>query len=192
MTSGLSNFKDYAEFISHIVTSLSLVGILLTYVMSMKQINFSTMQKCITDFRNIIKENDGKEKTLHYIDLVNEELFYIENGYLSLDVAIEWVDGMIDFLPFLIKDKNVEPSLKFKLFDTHENITHYLKDYPRVRRAISLKRDIEFEKVRNFINYKEDKSELKNERDELIFQIITNLKLGWWDRLRLKGKIANR
>jgi hypothetical protein len=84
MDLGINTGKDIAEFISYIVTSLSLVGILLTYIWSKKQIHFSTMEKCINDFRNILQLKDEKNKedlAWQYIDLVNEEFFYLEKNY---------------------------------------------------------------------------------------------------------------
>lgn len=39
----------------------------------------------------------------NYIDLVNEELFYIQRGYLPTDIAKEWIDGTIDYIPITNK-----------------------------------------------------------------------------------------
>ena len=67
-----------------------------------KQIHFSAMDKFIKDFRNFQTGGSSMqdERALQYIELVNEELFYMERGYLPIEVSIEWIDGMIDYLPF--------------------------------------------------------------------------------------------
>jgi hypothetical protein len=35
------------------------------------------------------------------MDLCNEELFYFQQRYLRREVALEWIEGMIQFLPLL-------------------------------------------------------------------------------------------
>lgn len=34
-----------------------------------------------------------------YVDLVNEEIFYMQHKYLPDEICLEWIDGIIDFLP---------------------------------------------------------------------------------------------
>jgi hypothetical protein len=34
-----------------------------------------------------------------YLDLCNEELFYFQNRYLPTEVEVEWLDGMLEFIP---------------------------------------------------------------------------------------------
>lgn len=43
-----------------------------------------------------------------YIEFVNEEFFYLENDYLPLQVGIEWIDGMIDYLPFFYEKQFIQ------------------------------------------------------------------------------------
>lgn len=51
MESGVKNFKDFAEIISYCVTAISLLGLWATYIFSKKQIHFTTMEKCVANFR---------------------------------------------------------------------------------------------------------------------------------------------
>jgi len=133
-------FKDYLEISSYFVTSISLVAIWITYAFSKKQIHFATMQKCISDFRSIEFEKGAEneaEKAKKYFELVNEELFYIENNYLPRVVAIEWLDGMIEYLPFLINNQSLYLSEKFKSLGSAKT-EELLKDHPRIKKLINM------------------------------------------------------
>ena len=116
MEFGVKSYKDLLEFISYIFTSLSLIGILVAYIFSKKQIHFTVMQKCISDFREISRQKGSFDKEIlsQYFELVNEEFFYTENNYLPIKVAIEWVDGMIDYLPFFDKKRRISKRSKLE------------------------------------------------------------------------------
>ncbi|MDP1726945.1 MAG: hypothetical protein Q8M15_09195 [Bacteroidota bacterium] len=170
---GLKSYKDIAEFASYLVTSLSLMGLFIVYRFSKKQIHFSTMEKCINDFKELdnLDSKASQKDIMKYIELVNEEFFYLENGYLQAAVAIEWIDGMIDFLPFLDKSGNIK-NQRFELMVSGEVVNTYLINYPRVLNSIKLKTEIDFDKI-----HSSSFAERKNERDKLITQIVSNLKL---------------
>jgi hypothetical protein len=99
----IEHTKDIAELIAYIVTIISLPGLILSITFSKKQIHFSAMEKCIRDFRDFetsITKLDEFVRAKQYIEIVNEEFFYLEEKYLPLVVSIEWIDGMIDYLPY--------------------------------------------------------------------------------------------
>ncbi len=175
---GFTTFKDIAEFVSYIVTSFSLAAIYFTYFHSKKQMHFATIEKCINDYRLLYDKYDDKYVNLkflrEYLDLVNEELFYIENDYLPKAVAEEWIDGMIDYLPF-INIKNFVTSNKFPQLDTEENTENALFSYPRIYKFISLKTEIDFEKIFLPTNSKENIAIRNLERIKLIEELLKNL-----------------
>lgn len=193
MNFGINSVKDITEFFSYIVTSFSLIGILITYAVSKKQIHFTAMEKCIGDFREFLKPQNksGNQIALEYIDLVNEELFYLEKKYLPLDVCIEWVDGMIDYLPFY-NNGNFIKSEKLALFDNEEITMITLNGYPRVLNFIILKQTIDFEKVRLPPINEENRKIQFEERNKLITEIISNLRIDFWTKIRLKTKVSSR
>lgn len=178
MISGIESAKDWAEFISYLVTSISLIGFLLAYAMSKKQVHFMTMDKCIRDFREIVLGNAATDKQFakRYIDLVNEEFFYIQNGFIPLDVAIEWIDGMIDYLPFYTHNNQFVPSIGITDFKSEETTKKILDGHTRVLKAISLGKPIQFEIVNRKLNNK-DKLAIRKERGRLIYSILKNLNL---------------
>lgn len=136
----IMTFKDYLETISYFVTSLSLVAISFTYTFSKKTIHFATMQKCISDFRSIeFEKNAGNEmeRARKYFELVNEELFYIENNYLPRVVAVEWIDGMLEYLPLRLTNNQYRLSQKFRNLTSNE-IDSLLTDHPRIQKFINL------------------------------------------------------
>ena len=66
-------------FLADIATIFALFGIFYAYFFSKKQIHFSTIEKCINDYRELYHKYEDKydnPKFLgQYLDLVNEELF---------------------------------------------------------------------------------------------------------------------
>ena len=92
MQTGIENIKDLAELISYVIASVSLIGIWIAYAHSKKQIHFSAMDKFVKDFRDFqISGSDLEdERALEYIELVNEEFFYMENGYLPIELWLSF------------------------------------------------------------------------------------------------------
>lgn len=139
-----------SNFLANLATIIALPGILISYIISKKQIHFSTIEKCINDYRQLYHKYEDKydnPKFLgQYLDLVNEELFYIEKGYLPKEVAEEWIDGMIDYLPFFYKSGIIE-SRKFNEFHNSESIKKRLYSYPRILKFINVREEIDFEKI---------------------------------------------
>ena len=193
MGSGLESIKDYVEFLSYIVTSLTLIGLWTTFALSRKQIHFSAMEKCINDFREIDKSSNSTDQNSlakQYIELVNEEFFYLKNNYLPIEVSVEWVDGMIDYLPFIQKTGEFHKSKELNAFSDKQATNNLLRNYPRVRKVIQLEEHIDFEKLLEMDDEKSD--QVRKERDKLIFSMISNLNIGFWTKRRLKSAIGNR
>jgi hypothetical protein len=195
MKFGIENIREMAEFISYIVTSMTLIGLFITYILSKKQIHFSAMEKCIRDYREFIKQPQSlNDESIveQYFDLVNEEFFYFENSYIPIEVSIEWIDGMIDYLPFFNNSEKYEKSKRFLLLDNPEITLRLLINYPRIYKVIQLRSSINFEKIHWKINNEENREIRRKERDKLIFLMISNLKMNSWKMRRIKSKIANR
>jgi len=176
---GINNLKDLAEFVSYLITIITLIGLWITYRFSKKQLHFPAMAKCMNVFREMTKEplSDFSEV---YIELVNEEFFYIENDYIPIEVGMEWIDGMIDYLPFFDYNENFIESQKLESLRNKIKTLEILTNYPRVSKAIHLSIDIDFDKI--FNNDTKNKNERRKERDKLIFEIINNLQITWWKK----------
>ena len=193
MEFGINNFKDFVETISYGVTTVSLLGLWATYISSKKQIHFTTMEKCVSNFKEIIKcSGSQSDKSAEYIEFVSEELFYFENGYLPLAVSIEWIDGMIDYLPFYDKNKVFIKSNRLDSLKNQDQTIRHLRDYPRIRKAIQMREEIDFEIAHVSIENENDREMRRQERDKIIYTVIMNLNIGWWKKFRLRQKIANR
>ena len=102
---GIEDMKDLLEvgsFIATIIGGIAILAAVRSYSISRKQLNFTALESCIKRYRDQFLDLDRhapKSQVLRYIDLVNEELFYFEHNYLPVDVAEEWIDGMIEHLP---------------------------------------------------------------------------------------------
>jgi hypothetical protein len=194
MQTGIENIKDLAELISYVIASVSLIGIWIAYAHSKKQIHFSAMDKFVKDFRDFqISGSDLEdERAFEYIELVNEEFFYMENGYLPIEVCIEWIDGMIDYLPFYDKHNNFISRSNLSVLKEEDYANNLLYLYPRVFKAIKLDKKIDFDKIYLGTIKKENRKIREKERNDLIYLIITNLKVGFRTKFLLKRKIASR
>ncbi len=171
-----SNTKDCLEILFSGVTAISLVIAVIQIKINRKQLNLSVIEKCINDFRSIDGLSIETNKVVvvkKYIDLVNEELFYIQRGYLPLDISKEWVDGIIDYIPIL--DRQTKEILNrgnsFKLLNDDLNI---LDAYPRIRHTFSVSKSYDFSKIYN--PQSEFLVERVKARKELINELLMNLK----------------
>jgi hypothetical protein len=189
MSSELIELKQYVELIASIVNSIAIVFLVYSYLISKKQIHFSTIEKCIRDFRSLenLNINSSHSEVKSYIELVNEELFYIENGFLPNSVAIEWIDGMIDFLPFVDSKKNIlEKHNTFKVLSSNESIDEYLGNYPRILNFI------QFNKSINLENLESKNLKIKRlERQKLTIEIINNLRICFLKKVKLKFHVKS-
>lgn len=186
--------KDWLEIVSYLVTSVSLIGLWYAYIFSKKQIHFTAMDKCIKEFRQISTPTflGSDNRAEQYIELINEEFFYFEYDYLPMQVSVEWVDGMIDYLPFYCKNNGFIKSTRFVKLSDEQSTSAILYDYPRVRKALTIKKDIDFDKIYMDVSTEEFRLVRKKERDKLIYLIIANLKISYWRKLRLKKILKDR
>ena len=101
----VENVRDAVQTFAVLAGSLSLVTATIAYLLSRKSLQFSVMIACIERFQDLLPSLDSDEvaerDVLRYLDLCNEELFYFKQRYLRNEVALEWIDGMVRFLPLL-------------------------------------------------------------------------------------------
>lgn len=105
--------SDQAGFYELIVSIITLIIVtlgLLSIRFQKKEIRFLTIQKCVTDHRDILRNQqkyciENKEKNEHlilirdHLGLITEELFYMKEGYLPKDLSLNWLRHMIEFVP---------------------------------------------------------------------------------------------
>ena len=187
MTMKLSeDVKNIAELLANSVTAITLIAVLFSYLLSRRQAHFSVIEKCINDFRGFEKndlEKNGAFKV--YIDLVNEELFYLEKGYLPYDIAVEWMDGMIDYLPFVYNGRIINAKLTNGLHgcDSIEELSKIMSSYPRVANFITVKKEVDFNQV-----YSNDEKRFL-ERSNLINNFLKGSKMGFVQRWLFKRQV---
>lgn len=137
---GINNFRDGVEAFAYIVGSLSIFLGVIAYFLTRQQFQHDVMVSCIERFQDILPvlaSNEPEKKLMglrQYIDLCNEELFYFKNGYVPGEVAREWLDGMITYLPLFDKQGNMLAGGKYKEI----TVCDLLDDYPRIRKAFCI------------------------------------------------------
>jgi hypothetical protein len=141
-----------------------------------KQLYVSTITKCINDYRAFgrLKQDERDFSTVSkYVDLVNEELFYIQFNYIPKEVAKEWIDGMLDFMP-LINGKDEIVNKKYcltYLVDTHVQI--YSMN-PRVANAFTIRGEYNIPLI-NSMDLTDRKNRIQH-RNLLINEVYGNIK----------------
>jgi hypothetical protein len=143
MKSGIESVKDVIEISVWIVGAGALAFAAITYRLNRSQFNFAVMTSCVDRYQTIItqlKYGKDQEKVIalgQYIDLCNEELFYFEKKYLPGAVIDEWLEGMVNYLPYFNeKGDNLIPGCLPEIIG--QNL---LSDYPRIKRTFTVPRD---------------------------------------------------
>jgi hypothetical protein len=164
------------ELVLSAITALAIVFAAIQIKINRKQLYLSTITKCIADFRKlgILNKDTKKLKIIdNYVDLTNEELFYIQHKYIPKTVAKEWIDGMIDFIPIINKKGEVlnsQSALK-RLVDDRKLVA---QRFPRIENAFKIAHKYNFE----LIYATEENMGLKRtrERQRLIDEIMANIR----------------
>lgn len=168
METGISNLKDILELIIGFVGAGSLAYASYGYYLSKKQLNFAVIINCTERFQKIYPQLESEDKNERvkaaklYIDLCNEELFYFKQKYLPEEIIVEWIDGMLHYLPHFKEGRNInENALK--------EIEEYdlLREYPRLKNAFKINK-----------NFNRESFDLKNQNDrnELVAIVRKNLR----------------
>jgi hypothetical protein len=140
-------------------------------IINRKQLYLATIIKCVDDFRGL--ENFSDLKTISkYLELTNVELFYFKQGYLPKDVAIEWLDGMIEYIP-IRNQKNEVLNHKSNTVFKVEGFETLLQKYPRIQNAFRVSGKYDFSVI---YNVDESVDKRMKERRRLIEEIIANNK----------------
>lgn len=104
------------EAYASLFAGMALISIPVTWLALRKEtkaLHHTVMISCIGRFQDIVddlaaiaKLGEGIDLTAdqqgvvrQYLDLCNEELFYFQNRYLPTEVEVEWLDGMLEFIP---------------------------------------------------------------------------------------------
>lgn len=169
------------ELLSLILSATTVVALFLAVrqiKINRQQLYLSTITKCIQDFRSLSgfdkKTTDTKE-IWKYVDLVSEELFYFQYDYIPENVSLEWIDGMIDYLPITTKSGEVlnrEHCVDYLA----KNGEEFLIAFPRIRSSFEVKRDYNFGLV--YSKEKELIPRRVKERIRLAKEIFKNVKEG--------------
>ncbi len=108
-----------------------------------------------------------------YVDFVNEELFYFEQKYIPKDVAYEWIDGMINYMPIFNQAKQIlNPNNS--ITKIHE--LNLLKDFQRVRKAFVVKQQYNFDLIYGEADDEATYLKRRDERERLAKEIYGNLR----------------
>lgn len=173
---GINDVKDLIEVVSFVATVIGGIAILFAvrdYSINRKQLNLSVMESTIDRFRTHfihLGHNSPESLVIEYIDLVNEELFYFQNGFLPKVVAEEWIDGMIDMIPIYDPYGNVL-NLGYCIPIIHQRKLLDQYRFRRVRKAFTVKQQVDLETVYGDGDFKSR----EKARKQVVLEIFWNL-----------------
>jgi hypothetical protein len=166
------NLTDIAAFAS-IATPIGLFFLVRQIKINRQQLQLQAITRCIDEFRKL--EGLGRQAeagtTIRYVDLVNEELFYLQHRYLPKEIGREWIDGMIDFMP-ITNPGGALLNSPYCLLYLEKKPDVYLQGYSRVKNAFSVNDTYNWEIV-----YNEDaamQTQRAEERKRLVTEIYEN------------------
>ncbi len=177
---GIKSLFDLLEFFSFIATIIGGIAILFAvrdYSISRKQLHLSVLQSCVARFRDHFMDLNPKSNSTQvrdYLDLVNEEMFYFEQQYLPLEVAHEWLDGMIHFIPIYDGAGNIlNEAYCLPQIVAEDMLSNY--HFRRIRRIFTVEGKFEMEGI-----YKDNVKEINmTERERLIRYLLYNIRVNW-------------
>jgi hypothetical protein len=176
MTGGFNSVKDIIEVILAAITAGGILFAGISYKLTRRNLYLNTIINCIKDFRNLEELSaDAPLKTVKaYIELVNEELLYFEQGYLPKEIANEWLHQMIDFVPLTNdKDELLNEENCLKAFKERGERLKLLRYYPRLRKSFTLKNAYDFKLI-----YTDELQLLEArqvERSKIVREVLLNL-----------------
>ena len=168
MSWGFDTVKDGIEVAVWIIGFIAIFYAIRTFRVTNNQFQFDVMLSCIERFQKLVPTLDieNPDTIQKYVDLCNEELFYITNDYLPKEVVREWLDGMIQELPHI---NDAGQNLNDKSLVKIEDLT----DYPRIRNAFKVTKHYNLKNI--------------NDRQALINSIQKQMKNYSWDLSNIKN-----
>lgn len=161
------NELELTRYILELVSYISIILGLVIFIHYKKQLNFDVVSNCMVRFQGLLENESGKIKHLKkYADLCNEQLFYIQNRYIKKEIALEWIDGMSDFLP-LYKNNNFNENINNNsqcLFNG-ENL-NLINGYDRITHTFNISENVDFELNNGDL---EGNEKLENNRKKTVY-----------------------
>lgn len=83
--------------IATMVGVLGVIFLIIEHFANRNLRNIQLMHRCIDNFRQWFNGYDQKIN-MAYLELLNEEFFYFQKRLIEKKVAIEWIEGILDFI----------------------------------------------------------------------------------------------
>jgi hypothetical protein len=122
----MNDILSGTQIAANIATVLGVLGIIFLFVQHYHNRdlrNLQLMHRCIDIFRDWFKNNSKVD--FSYLELLNEELFYFQKKLIQKKVAVEWIEGILDFI--VIYGKN---NVVLNTYNQQTDIEK-LADWPR-------------------------------------------------------------
>jgi hypothetical protein len=103
---GVETVRDFVELSAVILATGSVLIGVRAYLTSRDHLRLGVVSNCVARFQALLPSLDSQglcepKDVRAYLDLCNEELFYVKHRYVPEEVALEWIDGMLQMLPAL-------------------------------------------------------------------------------------------
>jgi hypothetical protein len=91
------HWYEVGASIATMVGVLGVIFLIIEHFANRNLRNIQLMHRCIDNFRQWFNTYDQKVN-ISYLELLNEEFFYFQKRLIEKRVAIEWIEGILDFI----------------------------------------------------------------------------------------------
>jgi hypothetical protein len=170
------SLTELTSLIGTAISAGTLVGLIIALNqirINRKQLSLSTISYCLEKFGKLDFHWDTSESTVKaYIDLVSEEVFFFQYKYLPTEIAYEWLDGMLDYIPLFDGERNLLNGEEC-LLHLAKNHAALLRNYPRVIHTFTIHHFVDISQIYNHSN---EGIKIKQQaRENLIKSMYINL-----------------
>lgn len=92
-----ASWHQVAANIAAMIGAISIVLLIFQYHHTIGLRNLGLMHRCMDSFRTWASQ-ENPELSLQYLELLNEELFYFQKRFIEKKVALEWIEGILDYV----------------------------------------------------------------------------------------------
>jgi hypothetical protein len=176
--SGLNTFAEWLQAASAVATIVGVIVIVYTvrgYSLSQNQFKFGVMTHCLDRYYAVMFEQSGLKNTdsdmwfQQYCELINEQMFYFQVKYLPLDVIIEWLDGILDFV--IIRKAGSNEVINSEVVKDSDRIVVKQEFFPRLKAAFTIHSGNDYKPA-----FDKENPNYSETRRLLITEVLTNLR----------------
>jgi hypothetical protein len=186
-----NNSTIVTDLIPIIISAFTLFQVIVAFIIiriiDHRNLQLKIMQDCIDQYRKIVNGKAISEDNVHaFLEIINEEIYYLEKGFIPKDIESEWLTNMINYLPIFSFDKknkvNFNSPVNSKILECRDSIfakkewLEQLIPYPRIIKLIVINMKVEKISVSDTIDQEyKDFAKINKWKENIKKEMIKNM-----------------